>query len=191
MERSPCLSCPDRHKDKNRPECVNCYDRLVYAGFAPAKKITDRVSPAISAAVETVEQPSPAITETPMDETKICADAKCQHSGVAQPIENFRIHGPSKNGSRMRICKDCMGRRMAEGQKRRHEKIANRLCPKTNSDQQIFIEKAAVASPGIDDAMEIVFEQYPDTLRELREWARSELRTPADQLVYVVRSLVN
>lgn len=48
MKRSPCLSyrdtgspCPHATEDKNLPTCVNCPDRIEYAGVKPDPPIQD------------------------------------------------------------------------------------------------------------------------------------------------------
>lgn len=42
-----------------------------------------------------------------MEQFRICANKKCEHKGIAQPIENFYMCGRDRK-SRKRICIDCV-----------------------------------------------------------------------------------
>ena len=55
------------------------------------------------------------------EETKVCNDLDCKHSGVPQPLDNFYKHSQSKGG-RVNQCKDCRN----AYQRRRHAKGSGR-----------------------------------------------------------------
>jgi len=123
-------------------------------------------------------------------ETQVCTDERCERAGQPQPVDAFGIHG--RSGQRQKICKACMSRRMREGREKKQ---------RMKKDLQEHNDAAAMADRvrtvvdrvkgrrQVDPEAPLVrFDDHPDLLRHIVQTARQEYRTPADQLLWMVRS---
>lgn len=184
---SPCRTCAHVGRSKNHPDCVNCHERQ--AAFDGTM---------------TLEAP----VTTANGETKICSDPDCPHSGQPQPIEVFR----RARYGRLKICSDCMRRKMQAGKKsvkakakqdfhgrysvpddvaKNAAKPANPYMPKTPADKPAPPVKAETAPPSNrQNTLVIDFAGHRDLLDGLRRRAEANLRTPENMLLYLVKQCV-
>ena len=125
---------------------------------------------------------------TPKDtamETKVCADQNCKKAGKEQPLDAFQRR--PQTGNVGRYCKACLARRMRAGRKKK------KVDPAVSAGVSKVVEHVQSKRPAADNpgVPLVSFADHPDLLKRIAETATMEYRTPADQLLWMVKSYVS
>jgi len=104
-EKSPCLDCPDKDRNKSHPDCVDCRLRLEYMG--------------LNNKGATVED------QKAYGNTKICKGVLCRGADpgwVEKPIDDFGNDKSDKKDGKTRYCKKCLAASSASFYQAKHRK---------------------------------------------------------------------
>jgi len=170
--RSPCLTCPDRSRNKNKPPCVDCDARVAYAAYIEG---SDHFLNTRGCAIDENNISDASIQNNPPDKEFIKTCPRCGKTGLA--AELFSRHHSSKDGF-TNICKDCWGAaiKAARG--------------KTNEKQTMKKKEPVPAGERIVKAMKeerTMVLSLPESLREkLAAMAADQLRTPENMIAYLI-----
>ena len=117
--------------------------------------------------------------------TKVCTDPDCPHKGEPQPIEHFR----RARYGRLGVCITCMSRRQSVAQKLYREKKAKGTVKEKPTPPPAMPE--APAAPSNGHTITIDFNERQDLLASLKERAAGQLRTPENQVLFLVMQFCN
>ncbi len=184
--KGPCLTCPERDRDKNRPVCVNCKKRQEYIGtIGPAgMPISDDIYLNISR--ESNDHQSKKEAEMNQGLTKQCS--KC---GAVKPVSEFHKNRAKSDGLEC-WCKECKRSIRREIRKRHKEKLKAAENKIEMLKSAIKTPKQPASGPGLPPASLILdFSKNPDLLDALKKTAGLDFRTPELQALYFISKAVS
>jgi hypothetical protein len=171
-EKSPCLSCDHKDRNKNHPDCINCSKRLIFMGLKPPSK-------------EDVEESNKIV---------------CKRCKVPKVEEDFQNSVTSKTG-KMGVCKICLVELREEGRKKKKEKkrkealieldkISDKINPKTEEKIEDKVDKLVKEIKSKNSPTSIIdelFQDYPETLQYIKSEAFDNVRSPEQHVVHLIK----
>lgn len=198
MKVSPCRNCPTFLSGVgcDGDECRNCKKRQDYVdSLGPMCSsvpiaLTDLTQPRNRSTQDESSQPitvfdQPKVKKEFMVEkpkTKVCPRNGCRHNGKPQPVDNFCLNRRAKDG-RHYYCKSCQKdiNKTSRENKQKKQRMATTAPQVQNRQPQAQVQPAA-------DWMDQLFDGRSDLLAEFKTLAESQLRTPQNQLLYMVQT---
>lgn len=165
------MTCPDRDKNKNRYDCVNCEKRLAYV--TGLGEMTHNVPVEMG---DMMKSDKTDIWRPLFPEGgKVCNDPDCHLAGRAQPLKNFykskkSISSKNPEGY-VGKCKECHKRRYKE--KKGAKKTAHPPLAAAPDDTNKAEEKLVIFTP--------------EMAADIEKIAALELRSVENQVIFMLR----
>ena len=177
--RNPCLRCAFADMDKNRQECVECPERVIYVRYLNGEDVSMNIQPLLRQGFggQGKEINMGAIGEK-----------KCGKCGDVKPLDTGFYKNDMCHDGYENICKAC------KSQAAKDRRIAKKL-----DDQEKRAAKRQAAEPikpgpekpkapaGDGKVVSIDFSDYPEVYKGLEDLAKDRMRDLDKQVLFMIK----